>query len=76
VVAWNALYAPKGTPPAIVDTLNAAINKVLMRPETRQRLLDMGFDPAGGTATHLADFASAERKKWAPVIQRADIRVD
>ena len=76
VVAWNALYAPKGTPPAIVNTLNAAINKVLMRPETRQRLLDMGFDPAGGTVTQLADFASAERKKWAPVIQRADIRVD
>ncbi|HAX20682.1 MAG TPA: twin-arginine translocation pathway signal [Hydrogenophaga sp.] len=76
VVAWNALYAPKGTPPAIVNTLNAAINKVLMRPETRQRLLDLGFDPAGGTATQLADFANAERKKWEPVIKRAEIRLD
>lgn len=76
VVAWNALYAPKGTPTAIISTLNAAINKVLMQPESRQRLLELGFDPAGGSAAQLADFASAERKKWAPVIKRADMRIE
>ena len=76
VVAWNALYAPRGTPPAVIQTLNAAVNKVLMQPETRQRLLELGFDPAGGTPAQLADFANAERKKWEPVIKRAAIRVD
>lgn len=48
VVAWNALYAPKGTPAAIIDKLNAALNRVLERPETRSKLLDLGFEPAGG----------------------------
>lgn len=76
VVAWNALYAPKGTPPEVINILNASINKILERPETRQRLLELGFDPAGGSAAQLADFAKAERKKWAPVIDSAGIRVE
>lgn len=49
VIAWNALYAPKGTPVEIVTSLNAAFNKVLQRPETRQKLLDLGFEAGGGT---------------------------
>lgn len=76
VVAWNALYAPKGTPIDVVNTLNAAVNKVLARPETRQKLLDLGFEPAGGTAKQLADMAKAERTKWQPIIKAADIRAD
>ena len=76
VVAWNALYAPRGTPPAIVSTLNTVINKVLGQPETRQRLLGLGFDPAGGTAAQLAAFAKAERVKWAPVIDKAGLRIE
>ena len=76
VVAWNALYAPRGTPPAIVSTLNTVINKVLGQPETRQRLLGLGFDPAGGTAAQLAVFAKAEREKWAPVIDKAGLRIE
>ena len=76
VVAWNALYAPRGTPQAIINTLNAALNKVLAQPETRQRLLDLGFDPAGGSPARLAAFAVNERRKWEPVIKRAGIQVD
>jgi tripartite-type tricarboxylate transporter receptor subunit TctC len=76
VIAWNALYAPKGTPPAIIATLNAALNKALSRPEARQKLLELGFEPAGGTPARLADFARTERKKWGPLIQAAGIRAD
>lgn len=74
VVAWNALYAPRGTPPAIVATLNAAMAKALARPETRQKLLEIGFDPEGGTPAQLADFARQERKKWEPLIKAAGIK--
>lgn len=76
VIAWNALYAPRGTPPEVVASLNAAVNKVLARPEARQKLLELGFEPAGGTARQLADFAKAERAKWQPIIRTADIRAD
>jgi tripartite-type tricarboxylate transporter receptor subunit TctC len=76
VVAWNALYAPRGTPPAIVATLNAAVAKALARPETRQKLLEIGFDPAGGTAAQLTDFARQERRKWEPLIKSAGIKAE
>lgn len=76
VIAWNALYAPKGTPPAVIAALNASLNKALARPETRQKLLDLGFEPAGGAPARLAEFARAERRKWGPLIQAAGIRAD
>ena len=76
VIAWNALYAPKGTPPNVIATLNAAFNKVLARPETRNRLLELGFDPAGGSSMALRDFAAAERAKWGPLIKTAGIKLD
>lgn len=76
VVAWNALYAPKGTPPAVIAALSASLNKALARPETRQKLLDLGFEPAGGSPEQLAEFAQVERKKWGPLIEAAGIRAD
>jgi tripartite-type tricarboxylate transporter receptor subunit TctC len=75
-IAWNALYAPKGTPAAVTGALNAAVNRVLARPEVRQRLLELGFEPAGGTAASLHDFAKRERQRWAPIIKAAGIRAD
>lgn len=76
VIAWNALFAPKGTPQNVISTLNASFNKVLARPETRQRLLELGFDAAGGTPADLRDFAALERRKWAPLIKTSGIKLD
>lgn len=76
VIAWNALYAPKGTPAAVLERLNQALNKVLSKPETAQRLLSLGFEPAGGPSTQLAMFASKEREKWGPIIKSANIAVN
>lgn len=75
-VAWNALYAPKGTPADVTKLLNTAVNKVLGKPEVRQRLLDLGFEPAGGSAAYLGVFAKKERERWGPVIKAAGIRAD
>jgi len=76
VIAWNALYAPQGTPPAVIAVLNASLNKALSLPETRQKLLELGLEPAGGTPAQLAEFARAERKKWEPLVEAAGIRAD
>lgn len=76
VVAWNALYAPRGTPAPVIATLSAAVMKIMARPDARQKLLDIGFDPAGGTPAQLADFALGERKKWEPIIKGAGIRAE
>ena len=76
VIAWNALYAPKGTPVEIVTSLNSAFNKVLQRPETRQRLLDLGFEAGGGTPEQLREFGQAERRKWQGVISSAGLKAE
>lgn len=76
MTAWNAMYAPKGTPQAIVDALNAAMVKILAEPETRARLLQLGMEPVGGTPADLIAFEKAERAKWGPLIKAAGLKGD
>lgn len=76
VVAWNALYAPRGTPPEIVQKLNAQVARLLVDPEVRQRMIDLGHEPAGGSPAELAAFAQAERQKWGPLIARAGLKAE
>ena len=73
MIAWNALYAPKGTPKATILLLNTEINKILAQPESRQKLKDLGFDVGGGTPEQLAEFGRSERRKWGPLIAAAGI---
>ena len=74
VTAWNAFYAPRDTPRAVIDVLNRELAKVLAQPETRKRLLELGFDPAGGTPADLAGFEAKERLKWGPVIKATGLQ--
>jgi tripartite-type tricarboxylate transporter receptor subunit TctC len=74
VTAWNAFYAPRDTPQAVIDLLNAELAKVLVQPETRKRLLELGFDPGGGTPADLARFEKQERLKWGPVIKATGLQ--
>lgn len=76
VIAWNGLYAPRGTPAAVVQRLNTELAKILAQPEIRQRMLDLGHEPAGGSAAELAEFARSERQKWGPLINRAGIKAE
>ena len=62
--------------PQVITLLNGSMNKALARPEVRQRLLELGFEPAGGSALRLKAFTWAERKKWEPLIKAAGIRAD
>lgn len=76
MIAWNAPYAPRGTPLAVIETLNAEMVKILAQPESRQRLLQLGIGPAGGSPERLRSFADKERAKWGPLIKAAGIKVD
>jgi tripartite-type tricarboxylate transporter receptor subunit TctC len=73
---WTAMYAPRGTPKEIVDKLNAEIMKVLAEPEARQKLLQLGFEPAGGTPDQLAAFEKTERAKWGALIKATGLKGD
>jgi tripartite-type tricarboxylate transporter receptor subunit TctC len=76
VTAWAALYTPRGTPKEIVDRLNAEVARILALPETRQRLLQLGFEPTSGTPEQLAAFEKQERAKWGPLIKAAGLKAD
>jgi len=71
---WVALYAPRGTPEPVIATLSKELTRILAEPETRQRLLQIGLDPVGGTPASLAEFEKKERAKWGPVIKAAGLK--
>jgi tripartite-type tricarboxylate transporter receptor subunit TctC len=76
MTAWNALYAPRGTPPQIISLLNAEVVKILAQPETQRFLLELGFEPGGGTPKHLEEFSQADREKWERVIKATGLRAE
>lgn len=74
VSAWNAIFAPKGTPKPVVDKLSAALNTALDDAGTRKRLLDLGgVLPQGEerTGVYLGEFVKKEVARWTPVLQGA-----
>jgi tripartite-type tricarboxylate transporter receptor subunit TctC len=73
VSAWNAMFAPKGTPGEIVTKLNAALGKALDDESTRKRLLDLGADlpdKAGRSPEALQKLVASEIERWGKVLKR------
>src|SRR3954471_4655254 len=68
------LVAPAGTPPAVINALNAAAQKSLAMPEVRERLLALASPPVGGTPEEFAAHMRREVDKWARVIRAAHIK--
>jgi tripartite-type tricarboxylate transporter receptor subunit TctC len=75
-VEWTGLVVPAGTAPAIVAKLQQAVAKTVSDPALKQRFAALGAWPRGGTTAEFAAFIQAERRKWAPVIKAANIRLD
>jgi tripartite-type tricarboxylate transporter receptor subunit TctC len=72
--AWNAVFAPKGTPAPIIAKLNAAAVKALDDETVRKRLLELGSvipQPADRTPEALGTLVNNEIKKWTPVLKPA-----
>ena len=70
---WYGLYAPKGTPPEIINQINRATLDVLQNNELRERLTQRGFEPVGNSPKEFALFISSEIAKWAKVVHLAGI---
>jgi tripartite-type tricarboxylate transporter receptor subunit TctC len=77
VSAWNALFAPKGTPKEIVTQLNDTLSKGLDDAATRKRLLELGSVLPEGSARSpaaLAELVKSEVGRWTPILKAAGAR--
>jgi len=75
--SWFGLFAPAGTPPAIVDHLNAQTQRLLAEPGFRAAVLDpQFFEPMTGSPQEFADFIKSDAEKWRRVIRVANVKVE
>ena len=70
------LAAPSGLPSSIVERLNTEVDKVLALPEVRQRILDMGYEPAGGTPEQAVGWIRADLEKYRRLTREIGFRPD
>jgi len=74
--SWFGLFAPAGTPRAIVDKIQADVAKALAQPDVRERFVAQGADPGGNTPEQFAAFIRAETEKWTRVVKFSNAKVD
>jgi tripartite-type tricarboxylate transporter receptor subunit TctC len=76
VSAWNAIFAPKGTPAPIVARLSQAVTTAVSDPAVRKRLVDLGADvpdAAGASPAALAALVKRENERWIPLLKNAGV---
>lgn len=76
VLNYFALAAPAGTPPAIVEKLNAAINKMVTLPEVLARFKTEALDATPGTPEAQAKFIEADYKAWRDVVVQQNLKIE
>lgn len=72
MASWQAVFAPKGTPKAIVERLHAEIAKALQQPDVQAKLHDqLGMDLVGGSPQELATLMAREIPRWAALVKKS-----
>ncbi len=72
---WFGLFAPRGTPQAIVSKFHAGIVQILAQPDVQKRLRDMSLQAGGNSPADFAAEVAKEQAKWRNVITRAGIQI-
>jgi tripartite-type tricarboxylate transporter receptor subunit TctC len=76
IETWYAVFAPAGTPPDLLERLNADLNGVLGEPEVREQVERQGLTPAGGARDRLGSLVRSELVRWGRVSASARIKAD
>jgi tripartite-type tricarboxylate transporter receptor subunit TctC len=76
VYEWNAIFATAGTPPAVVNRLQAEIAKVVKIPEVRDRMLALGGEIVASSPADLGTWVREQTASWAKVVRAANIRLE
>ena len=73
---WNGIIAPVGTPREIIRRLNHEINQALASASLKEKLAQLGADPAPNTPEKFAELIRLENIKWAEVVKRSGAKID
>ena len=74
VSSWNGIFAPRGTPAAVVARLNTEVTRVLGLDDVKDRLSGLGADPFIGSSAQFEKYVRDENAKWARVVRAAGIK--
>ena len=73
---WAGVFAPKGTPDAILDKMNQAINVALKTAAVQSRLTPQGIEPSPGTRASFTKFLTDEKSRLEPIVKQASMKED
>jgi tripartite-type tricarboxylate transporter receptor subunit TctC len=65
---WHGLFAPKGTPPDVIEKLSAAAEKAIQSDTMKKALAAQGYEPIYGTRVQFTEYYKAEVARWAKLI--------
>ena len=74
--AWFGIGMPKGTPSAVIEKMNAEVNKLLAEPALKKRLAELGGVSIAGTPADFGKVIAAETAKWAKVVEASGAKVE
>ena len=74
--SWNGIFAPRGTPPEVLDRLSVALQKIIASSEFQQNAVELGLIPVGGTQAQFRSFLAKDFEEWGDVVKRNNIRLD
>ncbi len=73
--SWNGLHVAAGTPKPVIAKINAAVAKARELPDIRQRMMDFGFTPEGGTPQEFGEFVKRDLAFWARIVKETGVKV-
>lgn len=73
---WVGLFLPAGSPAEAVTRLNGEVNKLLLLPDVRERLVAVGFDAIGGSSAEFARYVKTEVSTWAKVVRDTGAKLE
>jgi hypothetical protein len=73
VTSWNGVFAPKGTPKEVIDTMNKAMHEVLAQPDVVAQFAKLGVEAHASSPDELMMRLKDDIKKWTAVIEKAGI---
>ena len=76
VNAWSGIITTAGVPRAVLDKLNAAVNRAILEPKTRELLFTLGSEGGGGTPEEFGALIRRDSAKWAEVVKRSGAKID